>query len=491
MKALLLRIGLDKGSGGGLSPIYKDGTFDFVPIPEEYETSEDRTFEEMTGRDDVSLARYLSSDYRQSAPHDDPEFETYTYGDPTRKRNQLARLREDDVLVFYAGLQPEDYDDHPRLFVVGYFTVEEVHDLEDISVERRKEKFDLFDKNAHIKREKTTPESRHPEHDSFPIIVEGKPDESRLLKRARPLSDAYVPRTNPQYRMLSNVASVTGYSEEKDLTRATGRWLSPPKQGRFRKWLDDGTVGLVEDQTTLRTYVLRHDTGFAPNLSCGYCTLATCKTDIRQNANVGDWVVGTGSRMKGDADERLLYAMRIEEVLTYDEYFEKPNFEHKKPIEGKLHDVDGDNIYYTEPLIGDEKYDSDDERTYYQIDLPTGGWAYTTDDTPFIQLDNPHHPPEKIPDDTPDSPQRQSVLIGRHFWYFGADKLHLPDDERLRKGIVIAYPGPDGKQGHENKTDQKRINEFVEWLVKTFRPGIHGHPRDRVQKKERDSHTDC
>ncbi len=33
-KALLLRVGLDRGTGGALGPIYPDGTFEYIPIPE-------------------------------------------------------------------------------------------------------------------------------------------------------------------------------------------------------------------------------------------------------------------------------------------------------------------------------------------------------------------------------------------------------------------------------------------------------------------------
>lgn len=65
------------------------------------------------------------------------------------------------------------------------------------------------------------------------------------------------------------------------------------------------------------------------------------------NANVGDWIIGTGSLSKNDNEERLLYAMKMDELLTYDEYFEREEFEHKKPKDSDLHGSQGDNIYYT------------------------------------------------------------------------------------------------------------------------------------------------
>ncbi len=44
----------------------------------------------------------------------------------------------------------------------------------------------------------------------------------------------------------------------------------------------------------IHSYIVRYDSGFAPNPFYGFCTLATCKPDIRKHAQVGDWIVGTG-----------------------------------------------------------------------------------------------------------------------------------------------------------------------------------------------------
>ena len=40
--------------------------------------------------------------------HVDPEFETFTYGDPTVPKRSLRDLRPGDLLVFYCGLQRWD-----------------------------------------------------------------------------------------------------------------------------------------------------------------------------------------------------------------------------------------------------------------------------------------------------------------------------------------------------------------------------------------------
>ena len=45
MKALLLRVGIDKGTDGALAPIFKDGSFEYIPISEgDPESKEDRTY---------------------------------------------------------------------------------------------------------------------------------------------------------------------------------------------------------------------------------------------------------------------------------------------------------------------------------------------------------------------------------------------------------------------------------------------------------------
>ena len=487
MQGLLLRVGLDNGSGGGLAPIYEDGTFEYIPIPETYETTQQLTFDDITTQDGRPYTDYVGTNNVSSPLHLDPEFTTYTYGDPTHKRSQLAELTEDDLLLFYAGLNPEVSEGHPRLYVIGYFTVDTVHELDDKTPTERADLFDRLANNAHIKRTKLTPDSKHPNQDAYPVIVKGKPDQSRLLEKARPLTDAYVSGTNQQYHMLDSVSRITGYSTNKDLTRASGRWLKPEDEEQIRAWVNDETTGLVESDTRLYTYILTHDSGFAPNVSQGYCTLATCKPKIRMNANVGDWIIGTGSLSRGDNEERLLYAMRVEEVLSYDEYFEREDFEYKKPKDSNLHDPQGDNIYYTgKPLDGERIEDPDINRNT----MPEGERIYYRDSLPFVQLDNPNHPPSRIKADTPDAPDRQAVLVSRQFWYFGGKEVHLPEDEDLRDALIKGYQNPNGKIGQKKTTDEAKINQFVSWLVENHRIGVHSSPRDAGEKDDHE-HTNC
>ncbi len=129
-KALLLRVGMDRGTGGALSPIFDDGTFDYVPIPEREPTRERRCYKTLLGQHGWPLADYLPRKLAALHPHIDPDFKAGTYGDAApRKRRQLGRLIPGDILVFYCGLAPSPPIDAPRLFAIGYLCVKQIHAL--------------------------------------------------------------------------------------------------------------------------------------------------------------------------------------------------------------------------------------------------------------------------------------------------------------------------------------------------------------------------
>ena len=58
--------------------------------------------------------------------HFDPEFRTFTYGDPTTPKASLQRLSEGSLLVFYAGLKGWDFPSRSALYIIGYLGGEKV-----------------------------------------------------------------------------------------------------------------------------------------------------------------------------------------------------------------------------------------------------------------------------------------------------------------------------------------------------------------------------
>ena len=98
---LLLRVGMDSGFGG-LGPLFPDGTFEYVPIPDAPSQVSERSlfFRDIFARSGGSVARFVPAKHKEDPAHYDPEFETFTYGDPTKnKRRQLLRLGRGDSRI--------------------------------------------------------------------------------------------------------------------------------------------------------------------------------------------------------------------------------------------------------------------------------------------------------------------------------------------------------------------------------------------------------
>jgi hypothetical protein len=104
--------------------------------------------------------------------------------------------------------------------------------------------------------------------------------------------------------------------------------------------------GRAENQVTVFSYVIEHDLGFAPNPFQGACTLACCKPRIRKKAALGDLVLGMGAA-KPKLQKHITYWMRVDEILTFDEYWRDHRFRRKKPVmSGTTFLRYGDNIYH-------------------------------------------------------------------------------------------------------------------------------------------------
>lgn len=75
------------------------------------------------------------------------------------------------------------------------------------------------------------------------------------------------------------------------------------------------------------SYIVSHDSGFAPNPFHDYCTIACCKPVIRRNACVGDWIIGLSPKKYGN---EIVCAMRVTEKLSSSEYWKDKRFQRKR-----------------------------------------------------------------------------------------------------------------------------------------------------------------
>lgn len=181
-------------------------------------------------------------------------------------------------------------------------------------------------------------------------------------------------------------------------------------------------------------YVVARDFGFAPNPFHGYCTLATCKPGIRHKAGLDDWVIEMGgTRLK--ASGRCIFAMRVTQKITFNEYWTNLAYLDKKPVRnGSRIMMVGDNIYH---------FDSEGRK-----------WRQA----------NSHHSnsdgsmnERNLSTDT----KSDKVLISRHFFYFGKEAPVVPV-ELLN---VIGYDN-----GRNYRVfDANGCTELIRWLDGAFK----------------------
>lgn len=118
---------------------------------------------------------------------------------------------------------------------------------------------------------------------------------------------------------------------------------------------------------------MTHDEGFAPNPFFGFLSLATCKPQIRNIAQPGDWIAGWGSRYlcgRGRNQESLVYLAQVKEVITMADYWMvHPEKRVPKAYLGRTDEPQclGDNIYQPN---GQNGYIQQLNNNHYIYDAP-------------------------------------------------------------------------------------------------------------------------
>lgn len=188
------------------------------------------------------------------------------------------------------------------------------------------------------------------------------------------------------------------------------------------------------------SYVIARDFGFAPNPFYNFCSLATCKPVIRKRAEIGDWIIGTGSNQLS-CQNKLLYAMQVTDKITYNDYWVNPRYECKKPIiNGSLKQMYGDNIYY-----------KNENNKWHQ--------AHS-----HHSLENGSINKYNLERDT----QSEYVLISSNYFYFGNKFINIPDDLIMH----LCKKGP----GFRYVKEQKAIDFIINEIPKTYSKRIISDP---------------
>ena len=179
----------------------------------------------------------------------------------------------------------------------------------------------------------------------------------------------------------------------------------------------------------LFSYCIPVDDGAAPNPFGGICTLAICKPVIRRVADVGCWVVGTGSsNVNGiDYSGKIIYAMRVSEKVTMEKYDQlcltKYPFKIPKWSSNIRSEKLGDSVYDFQKKINGKPSVRPSVHTKENRDHDLGG---------------------------------ENVLISDFFYYFGKEAIEIPDEYR-----IIARQG----QGHQSNKNEEVKEKFIQWLT--------------------------
>jgi hypothetical protein len=226
MQIVLLRVGIDTGSGGIHGPLFADGSFEYIPIPDRFRGKgvDQRTYGNTRGRGGQSLVDYFPEARREMVfdlpIHFDPEFETFTYGDPTPPKASLRRLDEGSLLVFYAGLKGWDFECAPALYIIGYLEVARAGLATSYAPA---ELAGMFGNNFHVIHEEVFDSQK----DRL-VLVKGNAS-SRLLKKAVKISSVGKDRTGRSlHRLAPEMQAVFGgFGGNTSIQRSPPRWVAP------------------------------------------------------------------------------------------------------------------------------------------------------------------------------------------------------------------------------------------------------------------------
>jgi hypothetical protein len=193
-------------------------------------------------------------------------------------------------------------------------------------------------------------------------------------------------------------------------------------------------------------YKIEHDFGLAPNPFHGYCTLAVCKSDIRKNKNltIDSWILGIGCKTIRKIDgyfQKLIFCMKVEEKLSFNDYWNDNRFQCKKPVlNGSLVQMYGDNFYHQDMQ---------------------GKWIQ---DNSAHSLDSGDQNEEHTKRDT----NGEYVLVSQNFYYFGREAIEIPEK-------FLAFISTNARNFAFVKPE-KSVSDFIGWLQTNYQTGIHGDP---------------
>ncbi len=233
-RVAIINVGANASHGGLRSPIFPDGTFELLPIPEEGDLNGRSlvTFADLRSRHGRDLRPFIPPRLWHAAAHLDPEFTTMTYGDHLHRGRggNLQRLRQGDLLFFLGRLvvwRDGGFTNAAGFYLLGFLEVSRL--VPHLVAPPSPYEMRRWRLNAHVRRALADGGS----WDGF-CLVEGTP-RSRLFRRAVPfpadLAEAVIAadgapwRWGPRRTELQTIGSYTRACRLVEDRRAIGRLL--------------------------------------------------------------------------------------------------------------------------------------------------------------------------------------------------------------------------------------------------------------------------
>jgi len=236
MQVVLLRVGIDTGSGGIHGPLFSDGSFEYIPIPDRFRGKgvDTRTYGNTCGKAELRLADYFPETRREKVRdqslHFDPEFGSFTYGDPTPPKSKLRKLTKGSLLVFYAGLKGWDFECPPGLYIIGFFEVARAGVATSFS---SAELAGMFRNNFHVMHRDVFENQK-----TRLVLVKGSTN-SRLLQKAVKISAVGADKNGRALQRLApEMQEVFGDFEGRtSIQRSPPRWVAPEFTQRAAQYI--------------------------------------------------------------------------------------------------------------------------------------------------------------------------------------------------------------------------------------------------------------
>jgi hypothetical protein len=174
LKISIINVGVNASHGNLMSPIFDNETFEFVPIPSCSPSecpmglgncSDCKEFSVFPKYKNLipyskSFTEFLPQSLLEIRTHNDPEFNTFTYGDfPSKspRASNLMKLTYGDYLFFLARLvnwRNGSFTSRAGFYLVGFLEIERIFKEDELTetVEKRRfdDQFKKIELNGHI-----------------------------------------------------------------------------------------------------------------------------------------------------------------------------------------------------------------------------------------------------------------------------------------------------------------------------------------------------